>query len=107
LFERLSEIGHHKDLLDVQYRMHPCISKFPNENFYDNKIIDGPNVKEYHCTYLPGRIFGPYSFIHVEDGCEEHTGQGFRNFVEADVAANIICRLAKGIYLTFQLSDSK
>ena len=97
MFERLSALGHHKDLLNVQYRMHPCISKFPNENFYDNKIIDGPNVKEYHCTYLPGSIFGPYSFIHVEDGCEEHTGQGFRNLVEADVAANIICRLAKGI----------
>jgi len=43
--------------------MHPCISKFPNEKFYDKKIIDGSNVREYHCTYLPGSIFGPYSFM--------------------------------------------
>ncbi|KAF0901312.1 hypothetical protein E2562_039238 [Oryza meyeriana var. granulata] len=55
LFERLSEIGYYKHLLNVQYRMHPSISQFPNEKFYDKKIIDGPNVKEYHCTYLPGR----------------------------------------------------
>ena len=97
MFERLSALGHHKDLLNVQYRMHPCISKFPNEKFYDKKIIDGPNVKEYHSTYLPGSIFGAYSFIHVEDGSEEHTGQSFRNLVEADVASDIVCRLAKGI----------
>lgn len=71
MFERLSEIGHNRYLLNVQYRMHPCISKFPNENLYDNKITDGPNVKEYHCAYLPGSIFGPCSFIHVEDSCEE------------------------------------
>ena len=97
MFERLSALGHHKDLLNVQYRMHPCISKFPNEKFYDKKIIDGSNVREYHCTYLPGSIFGPYSFIHVEGGSEEHTNQSFRNLVEADVAANIVGKLAKGI----------
>jgi senataxin len=77
--------------------MRPCISKFPNEKFYDKLIIDGPNVKEYNCTYLPGSIFGAYSFIHVEGGSEEHTNHSFRNLVEDDVAADIVYKLAKGI----------
>ncbi len=31
-------------LLDTQYRMHPAISYFPRMQFYDNKLLDGPNV---------------------------------------------------------------
>lgn len=77
--------------------MHPCIYQFLNEKFYDKKLIDGPNIKEYHCTYLPRSIFGTYSFIHVEDGIKEHTGQSFINTAEANVAANIVCRIGKGI----------
>jgi senataxin len=46
LFERLVMLGHQKHLLDVQYRMHPSISLFPNREFYDKQISDAPNVKE-------------------------------------------------------------
>jgi len=28
-------------LLDTQYRMHPAISEFPNQTFYDGRLIDG------------------------------------------------------------------
>uniref|UniRef100_K3Y587 DNA2/NAM7 helicase-like C-terminal domain-containing protein n=1 Tax=Setaria italica TaxID=4555 RepID=K3Y587_SETIT len=48
VFERLdmfgSSSGYSKHLLNVQYRMHPEISKFPVATFYDGKISDGPNV---------------------------------------------------------------
>lgn len=77
--------------------MHPSISRFPNKNFYDGKIIDGPNVKDHCNSYLPGNIYGTYSFIHIEDGMEEHSGQSSKNMVEAAVAANIVDRLAEGI----------
>ncbi|KAF8668263.1 hypothetical protein HU200_052317 [Digitaria exilis] len=82
-------------MLKIQYRMHPSISKFPNEEFYAGGLEDGPNVKDYNNTYLDGHMYGPYSFIHVEDGYEENIGQGSRNIVEADVAANIVARLAE------------
>jgi len=59
-------------MLNIQYRMHPSISKFPNEKFYDGKIIDRPNIKDYNNNYLHGHMYGPYSFIHIEDGFEEN-----------------------------------
>uniref|UniRef100_A0A0E0DHM4 UvrD-like helicase ATP-binding domain-containing protein n=1 Tax=Oryza meridionalis TaxID=40149 RepID=A0A0E0DHM4_9ORYZ len=69
LFERLSSLGHEKHLLNMQYRMHPSISIFPNISFYDRKLLDAPNVKqkEHRKKYLPGLMFGPYSFFNIED----------------------------------------
>ncbi|GLT61225.1 hypothetical protein SLA2020_339470 [Shorea laevis] len=46
LFQRLALLEHRKDLLNVQHRMHPSISLFPNREFYDKKILDGHNVKQ-------------------------------------------------------------
>ena len=46
LFERLIDLGIEPLLLTTQYRMHPAISKFPNQQFYSNKLIDGVNSKE-------------------------------------------------------------
>ncbi|RLN18277.1 hypothetical protein C2845_PM02G16400 [Panicum miliaceum] len=94
LFERLCELGYPKHMLNIRYRMHPSISKFPNEKFCDGKILDGPNVKDYNNIYLHGHMYGPYSFIHAEDGFEENSNQGSKNNVEAAVAANIVGRLA-------------
>ena len=94
-------MGYSKHLLEVQYRMHPYINKFPNDNFYGNRIVDGPGVKreDYTKIYLPGRIYGAYSFIHIENDMEmlDDLGQSSKNMVEVVVAANIIERLAKGI----------
>ncbi|KAI3902086.1 hypothetical protein MKW92_014844 [Papaver armeniacum] len=44
LFERLGLFGHAEDLLNVQYRMHPEISSFPNRKIYKEQIIDAPRV---------------------------------------------------------------
>ncbi|KAH6809207.1 hypothetical protein C2S51_026990 [Perilla frutescens var. frutescens] len=73
LFERLSSMGHSKHLLNIQYRMHPSISRFPNLNFYFNQIKDAPNVQSesYEKCYLQGRMFGPYTFINFPGGREE------------------------------------
>lgn len=94
-------MGYSKHLLEVQYRMHPCINKFPNANFYDNRISDDPSVKQedYVKSYLPGPMYGAYSFIHIENDMEmlDNLGQSSKNMVEVSVAANIVERLAKGI----------
>ncbi|KAK0573169.1 hypothetical protein LWI29_003912 [Acer saccharum] len=99
LFERLSSLGHKKHLLNIQYRMHPSISFFPNSKFYHNQILDGPNVKSkrYEQCYLPGGMFGPYSFINILGGREEldEVGHSRRNMVEVSVVMNILQNLFK------------
>ncbi|KAA8532354.1 hypothetical protein F0562_032391 [Nyssa sinensis] len=98
LFERMSLLGHPKHLLDTQYRMHPSISLFPNSKFYNNQIIDAPNVKNknYKKRHLPGPMFGPYSFINISGGKEMLDVQHSRkNMVEVAVVLKIVQMLYK------------
>ncbi|XP_048556828.1 helicase sen1-like [Triticum urartu] len=90
LFERLGLLGHRKHLLNMQYRMHPSISVFPNISFYDRQILDGPNVTQttHERSYLPGAMFGPYSFINV-DGREDR-GRSKRNMAEVAAILKIL-----------------
>ncbi|XBI93734.1 hypothetical protein VPH35_030510 [Triticum aestivum] len=82
--------GHKKHLLNMQYRMHPSISVFPNLSFYDRQILDGPNVTQttHELSYLPGAMFGPYSFINV-DGREDR-GRSKRNMAEVAAILDIV-----------------
>nr|XP_027099745.1 probable helicase MAGATAMA 3 isoform X1 [Coffea arabica]XP_027100131.1 probable helicase MAGATAMA 3 isoform X1 [Coffea arabica] len=98
LFERLVMLGHQKHLLNVQYRMHPSISLFPNREFYAKLIMDGPNVKDgkYKKHFLEGSIFGSYSFIDINPGKEQFDDKHSRkNLVEVYVVAEIIANLHK------------
>ncbi|CAL5430274.1 unnamed protein product [Camellia sinensis] len=99
LFERLSSLGHSKHLLNMQYRMHPSISSFPNSKFYSNLIMDAPYVmkKSYERHYLSEPMFGPYSFINVVGGKEEvdDVGRSRRNWVEVAVVVKIVQKLYK------------
>ncbi len=54
-------------LLDTQYRMHPAISYFPRMQFYDNKLLDGPNVlqQSYRMPYHAVSIIIILFFLHV------------------------------------------
>ncbi|CAM0902999.1 unnamed protein product [Alopecurus aequalis] len=93
LYGRLVMLKFEKHLLNIQYRMNPCISLFPNAQFYERKILDGPNVlspsysKDYTC--LP---FGSYTFINVTGGREDKEGAGNsrRNMVEVVVVLHLI-----------------
>ncbi|CAM0876418.1 unnamed protein product [Alopecurus aequalis] len=98
LYGRLVMLKFEKHLLNIQYRMNPCISLFPNAQFYEKKILDGPNVlcpsysKDYTC--LP---FGSYTFINVTDGREDKEGMGnsWRNMVEVAVVLHLIHTIFK------------
>ncbi|XP_020396783.1 uncharacterized ATP-dependent helicase C29A10.10c [Zea mays] len=97
LFERLTSLEQPKHLLDVQYRMHPWISKFPVSSFYGGRITDGPNVlnRNYERRHLAGPMYGSYSFINI-DGGSEATGKQDRsliNPVEAAAVARIVQKL--------------
>ncbi|KAG9137019.1 hypothetical protein Leryth_013854 [Lithospermum erythrorhizon] len=98
LFERLVMLGHPRHLLEIQYRMHPSISRFPKREFYGNKIVDGPNVKikSYDRRFLKGTLFGSYSFIDVPNGIEAISDKGSKtNMAEVFVVAEIIAMLSK------------
>ncbi|XP_039173758.1 LOW QUALITY PROTEIN: uncharacterized protein LOC104455602, partial [Eucalyptus grandis] len=97
LFERLSSLGYSRQLLNIQYRMHPSISLFPTSNFYKNQILDAPDVqsKSYRKSHLPWPMFGPYSFINIPDGREQigDDGCSLRNPVEVEVISRIVRNL--------------
>ncbi|KAI3798715.1 hypothetical protein L1987_33993 [Smallanthus sonchifolius] len=98
LFERLVSLKHTTHLLDVQYRMHPMISLFPNKEFYDKKLLNGPNVEEksYRKQFLEGDMFGSYSFIHLAHGkVEFDRTKSRRNMVEVAVIVELVTKLHK------------
>ncbi|CAI9110339.1 OLC1v1010345C1 [Oldenlandia corymbosa var. corymbosa] len=105
LFQRLEELGHPKHLLNVQYRMHPSISRFPNAEFYGKQIMDGPNVNDdsYNQRFLEGSMYGSYSFIDINEGTEQFDKYSPKNMVEVYVVAEIIASL----YQQFQVSKRK
>ncbi|CAM8919419.1 unnamed protein product [Rhodiola kirilowii] len=98
LFERLVLLGHRKHLLNILYRMHPSISRFPNKEFYNNLIQDACSVKtkSYEKQVLDSRMYGTYSFINVSEGKEEFdAGHSSKNSMEAAVAFGIVTKLSK------------
>ena len=46
LFERLVALGERPIRLTVQYRMHPCLSEFPSNTYYDGTLQNGVTVEE-------------------------------------------------------------
>ncbi|XP_019172157.1 PREDICTED: probable helicase MAGATAMA 3 isoform X6 [Ipomoea nil] len=96
LFERLVKLGHKKHLLNIQYRMHPSISRFPNQTFYKGKVMNGPNVTDtiYEKRFLKGDMFGPYSFINISQGKEEVDEKySSKNMAEVSAVAEIVAML--------------
>ncbi|XBW36867.1 hypothetical protein QEN19_002446 [Hanseniaspora menglaensis] len=96
LFSRLIQSGN-PYLLNMQYRMHPEISKFPSKQFYHSKLHDGPNMdrlnaKEWHKNPL----FEPYKFFSVVDGKEEKSSSlSLSNTKEAEFALELVDNLLK------------
>ncbi|XP_047170098.1 probable helicase MAGATAMA 3 isoform X2 [Vigna umbellata] len=94
LFERLVSLGYKKHLLNVQYRMHPSISLFPNKEFYEEQLSDAPFVREidYNRRFLEGKMYASYSFINIAKGKEQKPGRGhgWKNMAEAAVVCKII-----------------
>lgn len=102
LFKRLAVLGFEKHLLNMQYRMNPCISLFPNAWFYDGMITDSSNVKSlsYNKDYLD-LPFGTYTFLNIVDGKEERevSGTSWHNMVEVAVVLQLIKSIFKCMYL--------
>ena len=53
LFERLVRLGFTPIRLNIQYRMHPDISEFPSQEFYEDEVRNGTTDPEgYVFPYL-------------------------------------------------------
>ena len=48
LFERMVKLGLRPVRLEVQYRMHPALSQFPSESYYDGKLMNGVAQNDRH-----------------------------------------------------------
>ncbi|KAF8645168.1 hypothetical protein AX16_007996 [Volvariella volvacea WC 439] len=83
-------------LLSIQYRMHPDISRFPSQVFYDGRLQDGPNMAAK--TLQPWHRhekFGTYRFFNVVKGQEEQAGRSIKNSAECQAAISLYTRLFK------------
>ena len=72
LFVRMQK-NHAKDvhLLDMQYRMHPEISKFPSKEFYEGLLQNGADMGQLRMQpWHQSALLGPYRFFDVKGSQE-------------------------------------
>lgn len=90
-------------LLDVQYRMHPDISKFPSAEFYQKRLMDGPDMAVINKRlWHDQEPFKPYRFFDIIGGkqIQNMRTMSYTNKEEIDVAIEMIDNL-------FRLYDRK
>ncbi|CCH62152.1 hypothetical protein TBLA_0G02100 [Henningerozyma blattae CBS 6284] len=80
-------------LLNVQYRMHPLISRFPSKEFYKRELKDGPDMEKI--TARPWHsleALGPYKFFDIVSGKQEQNikTMSYVNPEEVRVAIELI-----------------
>ncbi|EFP02881.1 CRE-SMG-2 protein [Caenorhabditis remanei] len=115
LFERLVLLGIRPFRLQVQYRMHPVLSEFPSNAFYDGSLQNGVTESELELFFVYLRpIFAddrqmkgvdwhwptpnkPAFFWHCS-GAEElsSSGTSFLNRTEAANVEKLVSKLIKG-----------
>ncbi|KAJ2777959.1 ATP-dependent RNA helicase [Coemansia javaensis] len=99
LFERLVFLGIRPHRLVVQYRMHPCLSEFPSNFFYEGSLQNGVTAQERTRSDVgfpwpnPAR---PMMTL-VCNGIEEiaSNGTSYINRVEASACEKIVTRMLK------------
>ena len=107
LFDRLLHHNFPSLLLNIQYRMHPAISFWPNHEFYDGKITDGENVLSKAFTKYWHHTLPPFSIRDiVGDERKSVTGSLF-NEAEANAIVEVINDLFKLITAAFKLQNNQ
>jgi len=95
LFVRMQK-NHPKDvhLLDMQYRMHPEISRFPSKEFYEGLLQDGADMARLRLQpWHQSVLLGPYRFFDVKGSQERGPkNQSLVNEEEVKVAMQLYMR---------------
>ena len=99
LFERLVKLKLKPHMLQVQYRMHPKLSEFPSNTFYDGNLQNGVTSDErvyYNVNFPWPNPKKPTFFYHIQ-GKEEFSASGtsYLNREEADFIDNLVRTLLK------------
>ncbi|KAG0686641.1 ATP-dependent RNA helicase, partial [Pichia californica] len=99
LFERLIVLGHTPIRLEVQYRMHPALSEFPSNMFYDGSLQNGitNEDRQVQNSSFPWPIRDIPMMFWAVYGREEISvsGTSYLNRVEAMNVERIVTRLFK------------
>ena len=94
LFERLVLLGLRPIRLQVQYRMHPCLSEFPSDMFYEGTLQNGVSEAERLVPSIdfPWPVPTKPMFFYISNGCEEISASGtsFLNRAEASTVEKVV-----------------
>ncbi|CAM9092624.1 unnamed protein product [Ascophyllum nodosum] len=102
LFERLVLLGIRPVRLQVQYRMHPCLSEWPSNMFYEGTLQNGVTEGEriLHQVDFPWPVPSKPMFFLMTTGVEEisSSGTSYLNRTEATAVEKCVTRfLQKGV----------
>ncbi|KAL2152617.1 hypothetical protein VTH82DRAFT_5801 [Thermothelomyces myriococcoides] len=99
LFERLVKLNLTPIRLNVQYRMHPCLSQFPSNMFYDGSLQNGVTHAERLRTDVdfPWPVADMPMMFWANNGNEEISASGtsYLNRTEAANVEKIVTRFLK------------
>ncbi|CAN8267228.1 unnamed protein product [Cochlearia groenlandica] len=90
LFERLVILSIKPIRLQVQYRMHPALSEFPSNNFYEGTLQNGVTIIERQTTGIdfPWPVPNRPMLFYVQLGLEEISASG-TSYLNRTEAANV------------------
>ncbi|EPB86513.1 hypothetical protein HMPREF1544_06680 [Mucor circinelloides 1006PhL] len=107
LFERLVILGIRPIRLQVQYRMHPCLSEFPSNMFYEGTLQNGITTQERirKNVDFPWPVPETPMMFYVNLGNEEisTSGTSYLNRTEASNCEKIVTRFMKSGILPSQI----
>ncbi|KAG7368911.1 phospholipid-translocating P-type ATPase, flippase [Nitzschia inconspicua] len=106
LFERLVLIGNRPIRLQVQYRMHPALSEFPSNMFYEGSLQNGVTEADRQLLNLPGfagkedfpwPVPSKPMFFYSITGMEEISASGtsYLNRTEASYVEKVVTHLLR------------
>ena len=98
LFDRLVVLGIKPCRLEVQYRMHPALSRFPSNMFYEGSLQNGVSAEERNLSIdFPWPQPEIPMFFYVTAGQEEIAGNGtsYLNRTEAKNVENLTTKFIK------------
>ena len=106
MFERLVLIGNRPIRLQVQYRMHPALSEFPSNMFYEGSLQNGVTEADRQLLNLPGfkgkedfpwPVPNKPMFFYSITGMEEISASGtsYLNRTEASYVEKVVTHLLR------------
>ena len=100
MFERLVMLGVRPIRLQVQYRMHPCLSEFPSYTFYEGTLQNGVTLAERTLPEVdfPWPVPKRPMFFYICTTAEEIGGSGtsYLNRGEASMCEKIVTQFLRG-----------